>query len=42
LQRILGTRVYLEEKKKGGRIVIEYYSSEDLKRILETLGVEID
>ncbi|MCD6521742.1 ParB/RepB/Spo0J family partition protein [Candidatus Calescamantes bacterium] len=42
LQRILGTRVYLEEKKKGGRLVIEYYSSEDLERILEKLGVEID
>lgn len=34
LQRILGTRVKIRPGKKGGRIEIEYYSQEDLDRIL--------
>lgn len=42
LQRILGTRVYLEQGRKKGRMVIEYYSPQDLKRILDRLGVDID
>ena len=39
LQRVLGTRVKIVEKskRKGGRIEIEYYSSEDLDRIYETI-----
>ena len=39
MQRVLGTRVRIIEKskKKGGRIEIEYYSSEDLDRIYETI-----
>jgi ParB family chromosome partitioning protein len=39
LQRVLGTRVRIIEKskRKGGRIEIEYYSSEDLDRIYETI-----
>lgn len=34
LQRALGTRVTIHSKNKKGRIVIEYYSLEDLDRIL--------
>jgi ParB family transcriptional regulator, chromosome partitioning protein len=39
MQRVLGTRVRIVEKpkRKGGRIEIEYYSSEDLDRIYETI-----
>ncbi len=41
LQRLLNTKVYLQEGKKKGKLVIEYYSYEDLERILETLGVTL-
>jgi ParB family chromosome partitioning protein len=37
----LGTRVSLRDKRGRGRIVIDYYSSEDLDRVLGLLlGVE--
>jgi len=39
LRRTLGTKVSLAARKKGGRIIIEYFSSEDLARILQLLGV---
>lgn len=35
LRNILGTKVLIEAKKKRGKIVIEYYSLDDLDRILE-------
>lgn len=35
LQRSLGTKVRIQEEKKGGKIVVEYYSTDDLTRILE-------
>jgi len=38
LGRSLGTKVSIAAKAKGGRIVIEYYSAEELDRILEKLG----
>ena len=38
---ILGTKVSLFSKKKGGRIEISYFSDEDLDRILE-LFLEIE
>ncbi len=41
LQRILGTKVLLKTSRQRGLLVIEYYSDEDLNRILETLGVKI-
>lgn len=41
LQRILGTKVFLKAGRQKGSIVIEYYSDNDLNRILETLGVKI-
>jgi ParB family chromosome partitioning protein len=37
LRRILGTKVRLSRSRKGGRIVIEYYSDEELGRLYERL-----
>lgn len=38
LRKSLGTKVSITAKSKGGRIVIEYYSPEELDRILEKIG----
>jgi ParB family transcriptional regulator, chromosome partitioning protein len=38
LRKSLGTKVSITSKSKGGRIVIEYYSPEELDRILEKIG----
>ena len=40
LQRTLGTRVRISPRGKGGHVAIEYYSSEDLERILGLLGLK--
>lgn len=37
LSESMGTKVLLEEKKKGGKIEIEYYNSEQLEAIIEYL-----
>jgi ParB family chromosome partitioning protein len=37
LRRSLGTKVRLARSRKGGRIVIEYYSDEELGRLYERL-----
>jgi ParB family chromosome partitioning protein len=37
LKKALGTKVTIAPKSKGGRIVIEYYSSDELDRILEKI-----
>lgn len=37
LQRALGTKVRLASKKKRGKIIIEYYSNDDLDRILKLI-----
>jgi ParB family chromosome partitioning protein len=37
LRRALGTKVSLARSRHGGRIVIEYYSDEDLERLYERL-----
>ena len=39
LRRVLGTKVSLFSRKKGGRIVIDYFSAEDLSRLLQLFGV---
>lgn len=39
LRQALGTKVTLTARKKGGRIVVDYFSSEDFTRILQLLGV---
>jgi ParB family transcriptional regulator, chromosome partitioning protein len=33
MERVLGTKVKIIEKRKGGRIEVEYYSTDDLHRI---------
>lgn len=38
LTKSLGTKVSISAKSRGGRIVIEYYSADDLDRILEKIG----
>jgi ParB family transcriptional regulator, chromosome partitioning protein len=40
LKRQLGTKVILTQRRKGGRLTIEYYSNDDLGRILQLLGVQ--
>ena len=37
LRRSLGTKVSLARTRRGGRIVIEYYSDEELERLYERL-----
>jgi len=37
LRRILGTKVFIEDKKGRGKMVIEYYTLDDLDRILGVL-----
>lgn len=39
IQKQLGTRAEIVAGRKGGRILIDYYSLEDLERILETMGI---
>ena len=38
LRKSLGTKVSITPGSRGGRIIIEYYSSEELDRILEKIG----
>jgi ParB family chromosome partitioning protein len=38
LGQVLGTKVRIRSKARGGRIEIEYYSQEELNRLLERLG----
>jgi ParB family chromosome partitioning protein len=40
LQQKLGTRVTVRHGRKKGRIEIEYYSNDELSRLLGLLGVE--
>ncbi|HBZ00682.1 MAG TPA: hypothetical protein DEO84_05085 [candidate division Zixibacteria bacterium] len=40
LKRQLGTKVILTQRRKGGQITIEYYSNEELERLLQLLGVQ--
>lgn len=35
MEKILGTKVTIKRKKKGGRIQLEYYSNDELERILD-------
>ena len=39
LQKVLGTRVQLKSGRKGGQIVISYFSSDELEGLLEHLGL---
>ncbi len=40
LQHVLGTKVKISPKKKGGSIEIEYYSLDELERILELFDID--
>jgi ParB family chromosome partitioning protein len=40
LKRKLGTKVFLTQRRKGGRITIEYYSNDELERLLILLGIQ--
>jgi ParB family chromosome partitioning protein len=42
LQEYLATRVTLQDSGKRGRIEIEFYGVDDLNRLLDVLGVQID
>jgi ParB family chromosome partitioning protein len=37
LRRALGTKVVLARSRRGGRIVIEYYSDEEFSRLFDRL-----
>ncbi len=37
LQRALGTKVRIQAQKKRGKVIIEYYSIEDLKRVIQLM-----
>lgn len=39
LKRKLATRVSISHRRKGGKITIEYYSTDELNRLLEFFGV---
>jgi ParB family chromosome partitioning protein len=41
LRQFFGTRVYLEARKKRGRIVIDYYDNAQLGEILSKLGISV-
>lgn len=41
LKQFFGTKVNVVQRKKGGKIEIEFYSNEDLSRILELLHISI-
>src|SRR5262245_37630623 len=40
IQRKLGTKVIVQGKGKRGRIIVDYYSLDDLDRLMSLLGVE--
>ena len=42
LQRFFGTRVNIKKRRAGGRIEVDYYSDEDLERILDLLRAKAD
>lgn len=41
MQQIFGTKVTITQGKKKGKIEIEFYTNEDLERILDVLGVHM-
>jgi ParB family chromosome partitioning protein len=41
LRAKLGTKVMVDSRRRGGKIVIQYFSDEDLTRLLELLGVKV-
>jgi ParB family chromosome partitioning protein len=41
LSEFFGTKVIINEKKRRGSIVIEFYSNDDFERILSRVGIEL-
>lgn len=41
LSEYFGSEVTLKQEKQGGKIAIDYYSDEDLQRILDILGISL-
>src|SRR6185503_3529596 len=41
MSHLFGTPVSINPADEGGRIVVPYYSDEDLQRILDLLGIEL-
>jgi ParB family chromosome partitioning protein len=41
LEAHFGTRVLVASRRKGGVVSIEFYSNEDLERILERMGIDL-
>ena len=37
LREILGTKIKILSKEKGGQIIIEYYSDEELKKLIKKI-----
>ncbi len=42
LTETLGTRVQIEAREVGGKIVIDFFSNDDLRNLLETLNNEVE
>jgi ParB family chromosome partitioning protein len=40
LQKVLGTRVQLRTGRKGGKVIITYFSADELEGLLERLGAQ--
>jgi ParB family transcriptional regulator, chromosome partitioning protein len=40
LKKALGTKVILNQRRRGGRITIEYYSNDELDRLLDLFGIK--
>ncbi len=41
LEAHFGTRVHVASRRKGGVVSVEFYSNEDLERILERMGIDL-
>lgn len=42
LREFFGTQVQISKTKKKGKIEIEFYSEDDLHRILDLLNIEVN
>jgi ParB family chromosome partitioning protein len=41
LEKHLGTRIHITPRRRGGVLSIEYYTSDDLERIIEKMGISV-
>lgn len=40
LEEVLGTRVHLKKRGESGRVIIEFYSKEELEKFLSKIGID--